>query len=81
MILRTVSLLLALAIPSTLILSGIQASAAKPEAEGAGAEPEQTDPAVDQAMDDAEGVRSVGLKLPDAPKAAADDFAGAWDQF
>lgn len=31
MILRTVSLLLALAIPSTLLLSGIQASAAKPD--------------------------------------------------
>jgi hypothetical protein len=31
-------------------------------------------------MDAAEGVRSSGMKLPDAPQ-KADDYASAWDQF
>lgn len=34
----------------------------------------------ERAMDDAEGVRSSGLRLPEAP-ARADDYAAAWDQF
>lgn len=64
------------------LLDAYKAAAAAPAAE-AGEEPapEQTDPAVDQAMDDAEGVRSVGLKLPDQPAPASDDYKGAWDQF
>lgn len=39
------------------------------------AEPEDT-----QAMDDAEGVRSSGLKIPEKPK-MADSYEDAWDEF
>jgi hypothetical protein len=35
----------------------------------------------DPALDDAEGVRSGGLRLPDEPQKGADDFVGAWNQF
>ena len=39
------------------------------------------DPAADeQQIDDAEGVRSTGLRLPDAPEGGKDDFAAAWDE-
>ena len=34
----------------------------------------------EQQLDDAEGVRSTGLRLPDAPEAGKDDFAAAWDE-
>lgn len=34
----------------------------------------------ESALDDAEGVRSSGLRLPDAPAAGADDYAAAWDK-
>lgn len=34
----------------------------------------------DEQLDAAEGVRSSGMKLPEQPK-AADDFAGAWNEF
>lgn len=33
------------------------------------------------AMDDAEGVRSTGMRLPQQPGAAEDDYLGAWDKF
>jgi len=34
----------------------------------------------EQSIDSAEGVRSTGLRLPDAPEAGKDDFAAAWDE-
>lgn len=34
----------------------------------------------DESIDGAEGVRSTGLRLPDAPEAGKDDFAAAWDE-
>lgn len=67
------------------LLDGFKAANAR----GGNAEPELTeakgesivDEAVDDsAMDAAEGVRSTGMKLPDAPE-KADDYASAWDQF
>lgn len=48
-------------------------AAAKP------AEP-QADPEQEAALDDAEGVRTSGLKLPEKP-AISDDYSEAWDQF
>lgn len=38
------------------------------------------DGAPDDELDAAEGVRSAGMQLPDEP-AAADDYAGAWEEF
>lgn len=40
----------------------------------------QTDPAVDAAMDAAEGVRSSGLKLPEEPS-KSDGYEDAWKEF
>lgn len=37
--------------------------------------------AQDAAMDAAEGVRSTGMRLPQQPGAADDDYLGAWDQY
>lgn len=51
-------------------------SAANPEAPA----PTETDPAVDAAMDAAEGVRSSGLKLPEEPS-RSDDYKEAWQDF
>ena len=34
----------------------------------------------EQAINDAEGVRSTGLRLPDAPAAGKDDFEDAWNE-
>lgn len=33
------------------------------------------------AMDDAEGVRSSGIRLPEQPSASQDDYLGNWDKF
>ena len=46
-------------------------------------EPESTtpDPEVASAMDAAEGVRSKGLRIPEKPSAAKDDYEAAWDSF
>lgn len=46
----------------------------------AAAEPEDVDPAQQEVMDAAEGVRSRGMKLPEKP-AAATDYESAWDDF
>lgn len=43
--------------------------------------PSQEDTQADDAMDAAEGVRSSGLVLPEAPEPATDDYAGAWEKF
>lgn len=43
--------------------------------------PSQGDTQSDEAMDAAEGVRSSGLVLPEAPEPATDDYAGAWEKF
>ena len=43
--------------------------------------PSQEDTQSDEAMDAAEGVRSSGLVLPEAPEPATDDYAGAWEKF
>ena len=43
--------------------------------------PSQEDTSTDEAMDAAEGVRSSGLVLPEAPEPASDDYAGAWEKF
>jgi len=55
------------------LLDGYKASANKA--------PSQEDTAADDAMDAAEGVRSSGLVLPDAPMPASDDYEGAWKEF
>lgn len=52
------------------MLDGFKASAQKPEA-----------PMQDEAMDAAEGVRSTGMRLPQQPGAAEDDYLGAWDKY
>lgn len=46
----------------------------------AAAEPAADDSAPDDELDAAEGVRSAGMQLPEEP-AAADDYAGAWEEF
>ena len=51
-----------------------EATAPAPEAGGDGM------PEDDTSLDDAEGVRSTGLRLPESP-AEAKDFKDAWDQF
>ena len=51
------------------LLDGFKASSSKA--------PSQEDTSADDAMDAAEGVRSSGLVLPDAPEPAADGYAGA----
>lgn len=40
-----------------------------------------TDPVVDQQMDAAEGVRSSGMALPEAPSRASDNYEEAWAEF
>jgi hypothetical protein len=57
--------------------AGAEAAGELTEAKGESIVDEATD---DAALDAAEGVRSSGMKLPDQPK-AADDFAGAWNEF
>jgi hypothetical protein len=37
--------------------------------------------AAEEDLESMEGVRSGGVRLPERPKAAPDDFEGAWDQF
>ena len=63
------------------LLNDFKASA--PKAQGAELT-QAADSIVDEVsedqMDAAEGVRSSGMKLPDAPQ-KADDYASAWDQF
>lgn len=55
--------------------------AAAPVAQAeAAAEPAADDSAPDDELDAAEGVRSAGMQLPEEP-AAADDYAGAWEEF
>lgn len=44
------------------------------------AEPEAADPVADAAADDAEGVRSRGLRLPEPPK-TAEGYEAAWREF
>ena len=44
------------------------------------AEQAADDSAPDDELDAAEGVRSAGMQLPEEP-AAADDYAGAWEEF
>lgn len=58
------------------LLDGFKASAATATEQA----PTQTDPAVDAAMDAAEGVRSSGLKLPEEPT-RSDDYKEAWSEF
>lgn len=58
------------------MLDGYKASAQKPEA--------PVDQGMDMgpdAMDAAEGVRSTGMRLPQQPGAAEDDYLGAWDKY
>lgn len=64
------------------LLSDFKATGAKAAEQLTEAQGESiVDQAVDEsAMDAAEGVRSSGMKLPDAPQ-KADDYASAWDQF
>lgn len=60
------------------LLDGYKASAQKPEAavdQGMDLNPQ------DDAMDAAEGVRSTGMRLPQQPSAAEDDYLGAWDRY
>lgn len=63
------------------LLDGYKATLASPEevkeVESVKAEIKE-DPALDQSMDDAEGVRSSGMRLPEAPMGAADDYEAAW---
>lgn len=47
---------------------------------GAPVEQAADDSAPDDELDAAEGVRSAGMQLPEEP-AAADDYAGAWEEF
>jgi hypothetical protein len=54
------------------MLDTFKASSQKPESPMA----EQ-----DDAMDAAEGVRSTGMRLPQQPGAAEDDYLGAWDKY
>lgn len=42
---------------------------------------QEVDLAQSDAMDAAEGVRSTGMRLPQEPKAAEDDYLGAWDKY
>lgn len=54
----------------------------KSASKGTGAPQADTQPEPeDPALDAAEGVRSSGMSLPEEPKVADDDFAGAWEQF
>lgn len=59
------------------LLDGYKASAQKPEAD----EQAPMDLTKEAAMDDAEGVRSTGMRLPQQPGAAEDDYLGAWDSY
>jgi len=38
------------------------------------------DPALEDSIDDAEGVRSSGMRLPEQPGASADDYEAAWNK-
>jgi hypothetical protein len=62
------------------LLDTYKAQASKPASSGEGNQVAQTDPAVDAAMDAAEGVRSSGLKLPEEP-AKSDGYEDAWKEF
>lgn len=42
---------------------------------------QEVDLAQSDAMDAAEGVRSTGMRLPQQPNAAEDDYLGAWDKY
>jgi hypothetical protein len=55
------------------LLDGYKASANKA--------PSEEDTSTADAMDAAEGVRSSGLVLPEAPAPASDDYEGAWKEF
>lgn len=59
------------------LLDGYKAAAQQPKADAE----QPMDLANESAMDDAEGVRSTGMRLPQQPGAAEDDFLGAWEQF
>lgn len=59
------------------LLDGYKASAQQPKQD----DNQPMDIANEAAMDDAEGVRSTGMRLPQQPGAAEDDFLGAWEQF
>lgn len=56
------------------LLNDVKASAKKPE-------PEQEDPEHQANVEAATGVRSSGLRLPDPPAAAANDYEDAWSKF
>lgn len=60
------------------MLTQYKAATAPAPAEGSG--PNAGMPPDDTSLDDAEGVRSSGLRLPESP-AEAKDFKDAWDQF
>ena len=62
------------------LLDTYKAQASAPASQSGGNQGAQTDPAVDAAMDAAEGVRSSGLKLPEEP-AKSDGYEDAWKEF
>ena len=65
---------------STTGTAGADAALAPVAGAGAPAEQAADDSAPDDELDAAEGVRSAGMQLPEEP-AAADDYAGAWEEF
>lgn len=60
------------------LLDTYKAQQAQSQQQSAG---QEVDLAQSNAMDDAEGVRSTGMRLPSQPGAAEDDYLGAWDNY
>jgi len=61
------------------LLDAYKASAPKEQSQGD--QPMDLAAGQDDAMDAAEGVRSTGMRLPQQPDAAQDDYLGAWDKY
>ncbi len=62
------------------LLNDVKSFAAANKQEEAEA-PATVDPEVASAMDKAEGVRSKGLRIPEKPASASDDYDAAWNEF
>lgn len=64
------------------LLSAYKAAKQKIEASAEKQRPAKADTAaIDSAAESLEGVRSGGVRLPDKPPPADDDYAGAWERF
>lgn len=63
------------------LLDAYKGSQAKPKADDPKPAAADTSGGDDGGLEDLEGVRSGGVRLPEKPTPGNDDYAGAWDQF